>query len=59
MRKFFLGVLTGVAGTVAVTAIGKNLYRKMTDFLLDALDPDKPGNIPDAGPDSIPREEKS
>lgn len=51
MGKFFLGVLTGVAGTVAVTAIGKNLYRKMTDFLLDALDPDKPGNIPDAGPD--------
>lgn len=59
MGKFFLGVLTGVAGTVTVSVFGKNLYRKMTDFLLDALDPDKPGHIPDAGPDSIPREEKS
>ena len=59
MGKFFLGVLTGVAGTVTVSVIGKNLYRKMTDFLLDAMDPDKPGHIPDAGPDSIPREEKS
>ena len=32
MGKFFLGVLTGVAGTVTVSVIGKNLYRKMTDF---------------------------
>lgn len=33
MGKFFLGVLTGVAGTVAVTATGKNLYRKNDRFL--------------------------
>ena len=55
MGKFFLGVLTGVAGTVVVTVIGKKLDIKLTRFILDALDTNKPGRIPVTAPKPVPQ----
>lgn len=50
MGKFFLGVVTGVVG-----AVGRKLDDKIRDFILDALNTDRVGVIPDAGPDSVPK----
>lgn len=58
MGKFFLGILTCIAGTIAVTVVGNKLDRKIINYIFDAMAPNKPGAIPDTDPDSIPREGK-
>ena len=55
MGRFFLGVVAGAVGAVAVGVIGRKLDDKIKDFILDALNTDRVGVIPDAGPDSVPK----
>ena len=55
MGRFFLGVVADAVGAVAVGGIGMKLDDKIRDFILDALNTNRVGVIPDAGPDSVPK----
>lgn len=55
MGKFFLGVVAGAVGAVAVEAFGRKLDDKIRDFILDALNTNRVCVMPDTETDSVPK----